>query len=615
MEWLSRLRSVRRGRTVSPNDGRLSKGLRRMKFARMPVSLLLALSLGACAAQQGTARTPSTAVPAAPPAAATPAEKRFFVIASNPLAVEAGLAVLRRGGSAVDGAIAVQAMLSLVEPQSSGMGGGAFLTWFDKGTGKVTTYNGRETAPAGASPSMLMDEAGKPLPFAIAVVSGRATGVPGAVKMLSVVHQQHGKLPWNSLFDGAEKTARDGFIISPRLGRFLERGTFPQLSSPDAQAYFGAPGGGLKKIGDRLLNPAYADFLARLAAQGPDALYKGETARRIVAKVHEGAYPGTITLADLEAYKPAVSDALCNPYRAYLVCLPPPPSSGVGFLELLAILEKTDIDKRGPADPQAWYLFAEASRIMYADRDQYVGDGAFVDVPVKGLLDPAYVASRAALIGPRAAATPPAPGTPPGAKLAAADATLEPAGTSHFIVGDAEGNVVSMTTTVESIFGSGRMVDGFFLNNQMTDFSFSPLDAGGHPSVNAVAPGKRPRSSMVPLVLIDRQGNFAGAFGSAGGNAILAYVAKSLVAAVDWNLPVQQAIALPNLVARGPAFQGEVDKFPADVLAGLAARGVDLKPGQGEDSGVHGVMIRNGRFDGGYDPRREGRAIEETVQP
>ena len=318
-----------------------------------------------------------------------------------------------------------------------------------------------------------------------------------------------------------------------------------------------------------------------------------------------------MTLADLAGYKPVRREALCNPYRVYLVCVPPPPSSGVGLLQLLSMLETTDIAARGPEDPQAWFLFAEASRLMYADRDQYVGDPAFVSVPVSGLLEPAYIASRAALIGDKAA-SPPKAGKPRGAVLAAADHTLEPAGTSHFIVRDAQGNVVSITTTVESIFGSGRMVDGFFLNNQLTDFSFSPVDAEGRPAANAVAPGKRPRSSMTPAILLDDDGKFAGAIGSAGGNSILAYVAKSLVGAIDWDLSMQEALALPNLVARGANIGGEIDKFDPAVLQGLAARGIDLKPGQGEDSGVHAVMIRNGKVDGGFDPRREGVVLVGT---
>ena len=311
-----------------------------------------------------------------------------------------------------------------------------------------------------------------------------------------------------------------------------------------------------------------------------------------------------MTLADLAAYRPVERAPLCRAYRLVLVCVPPPPSSGVAVLQLLAILERTDIGTRGPADPQAWFLFAEASRLMYADRDQYVGDPAFAQVPVAGLLDPAYVATRARLIGPQAG-PPPAPGTPPGAPATGADSTQEPGGTSHFVIGDAQGNVVSMTTTVESIFGSGRMVDGFFLNNQMTDFNFQPRDEAGRLTANAVAPGKRPRSSMTPAILL-RDGRFAGAIGSPGGSAILAYVAKAVLGLLDWNLGVQQAIDLPNLIARGDAFYGEVDKFPPEIVAALSARGIELRPGQGEDSGLHGVLLRDGRLDGGADPRREG---------
>jgi len=303
---------------------------------------------------------------------------------------------------------------------------------------------------------------------------------------------------------------------------------------------------------------------------------------------------------------------VCNPWRDYRVCAPPPPSSGAAMLELLALLERTDIASRGPDDPQAWYLFAEASRLMYADRDAYFGDGDFVDVPVAGLLDPAYLDARSALIGPRAASSV-APGNPQGAPVAMEDLTHEPAGTSHFIVRDRHGNVLSITTTVESIFGTGRMVDGFFLNNQLTDFAFNPLQPNGDAAPNAVAPGKRPRSSMVPLILLDAEGNFAGAIGSAGGNSIPAYVGKTLVAAVDWGLPMQEALAQPNLVARGNRIGGEVSVFDPAIVEGLAERGIDLVPGQGEDSGVHAVLIREGgRVDGGYDPRREGVVLIGT---
>jgi gamma-glutamyltranspeptidase/glutathione hydrolase len=564
----------------------------------------LLLSLIACAWLPACATTPATQLPARQaPAQRIAARAEPFVIAANPLAAKAGLEVLKRGGSAVDAAIAVQAMLSLVEPQSSGIGGGAFMTYYDAGTGKVSVLDGREVAPAQATSTMFLRPDGTPLPFSEAVLSGRATGVPGVVKMLAAAHDEYGKLPWNSLFADAEKTARIGFTVSPRLDR-LVHGNYAENSAPDVVAYFSqGPGGRLVETGDLLVNRPYSDFLRRLADQGPSALYSGSTAAKIVERTHAGPLGGSMTMADLAAYRPVKREGLCRPYRVYIMCVPPPPSSGVGLIELTKLLEHTDIAQLGPNDPQSWYLFAEASRIMYADRDRYVGD--VPSVPVEGLLDAAYIASRAQLIGP-VAGPPPMAGTPAGATVAAKDTTYEPTGTSHLIVRDADGNVVSMTTTVESIFGSGRMVDGFFLNNQMTDFAFTPVDEQGNPAVNAVAPGKRPRSSMVPTILLTPDGKFAGAIGSAGGNSILAYVAKSLVAAIDWNLPMAQALAEPNLVARGANFQGEVTKFSPEILDGLRQRGVDLKPGQGEDSGLTGVLIRDGRIDGGADPRREG---------
>ncbi|RIX32396.1 gamma-glutamyltransferase [Sphingomonas edaphi] len=560
----------------------------------MPVIRLfllpLLLVLGSCA----TVLPPTEA----------PAKEEAFVVAANPIAARAGMEVLERGGSAADAAVAVEAMLSLVEPQSSGLGGGGFMTYFDASSGKVTIYDGRETAPAQASPSMFLDSTGRPLPFAQAVLSGRATGVPGAVALLAEAHRDHGNLRWSDLFDAARQTAEDGFIVSPRLARMIA-GDFPQNAAPDVRAYFARAGGGLLKAGDRLRNPAYAAFLDRLASEGPSAFYAGSTAAKIIGRTRAAPLGGSMTMADLASYRPIKRNPVCRPYRVYLVCAPPPPSSGVGMLALLGMLEKTDIARRGPVDPQAWFLFAEASRLMYADRDQFVGDPAFVRVPVQGMVDSDYLTERAQLIGQQAMPAP-KPGNPAGAPALAADRTYEPAGTTHFIVRDGRGNVVSMTATVESIFGAGRMVDGFFLNNQLTDFAFSPVDSAGRPQANAVAPGKRPRSSMTPLILLDRQGHFAGAIGSAGGNAILAYVAKSLVAAIDWGLPMQDALAAPNLVARGSNFNGEATKFAPGVLEALAARGMTVKPGQGEDSGVHAVLIRDGKVDGGFDPRREG---------
>ncbi len=564
-------------------------------------SLAALLGFASCAATP--AAQPMPAAGAAETDLAAP-RQQAFVIAANPLAARAGLDILKRGGSAVDAAVAVQAMLSLVEPQSSGLGGGAFMNFYDARTRKLTIYDGRETAPAQAVSTMFLDGDGKPVPFGEAVLSGRATGVPGAVAMLALAHRERGRLPWRTLFGESERTADQGFIVSARLARMV-RGKFPQNGAPDVIAYFSRPDGTRVAAGDRLRNSAYADFLRRLAAQGPSAMYGGSTAARIMARTRAAPLGGSMTLADLAAYRPIKRKALCGPYRIYLVCAPPPPSSGVGLIQLLQLLERTDIAARGPNDPQAWFLFAEASRLMYADRDFYVGDPAFVTVNVRGMLDSDYIAYRARLIGSIAGPAP-LPGPLKGMPVLAADSTLEPAGTSHFIVRDAAGNVVSMTTTVESVFGSGRMVDGFFLNNEMTDFAFRPVDDAGRPAANAVAPGKRPRSSMVPTILLTRDGAFAGAFGSAGGNAILAYVAKTMVAAIDWKLSMAEALATPNLVARGANFNGEVTKFSPQVIAGLAARGIVLKPGQGEDSGVHGVLIRGGRIDGGADPRREG---------
>jgi gamma-glutamyltranspeptidase/glutathione hydrolase len=564
-----------------------------MRLLRSLTAALAWISVSACAA----------AAPAPRAAPATVAVEPF-VIAANPLAAQAGLSVLKRGGSAVDAAVAVQAMLSLVEPQSSGVGGGAFMTYFDGRTRKILVYDGREVAPAQATRGMFLDPSGQPLPFNTAVVSGRATGVPGAVKMLGLAHDEHGKLPWRTLFGDAERTAAEGFIVSPRLNRMIHA-DFAENHAPDVIAYFSKPDGTLLSAGDRLVNKPYAQFLHRLAAQGPAALYSGSTAAKIIARTHAGPLAGSMTMADLANYRPIKREPVCGPFRAHLLCAPPPPASGVGLIELMMILDRTDIAARGASDPQAWFLFAEASRLMYADRDKYVGDPAFVHVPVTGMIDPHYIAERAQLIGPLVG-PPPTAGSPFPFIITGTDKTLEPTGTSHFIVRDAQGNVVSMTTTVESIFGTGRMVDGFFLNNQLTDFSFSPVDGQGRPVANAVAPGKRPRSSMVPTILLSRDGRFAGAIGSAGGNSILAFVAKSLVAAIDWNEPMSRALAEPNLVARGANFNGEVTKFSPEILAGLRARGIDLKPGQGEDSGLTGVLVHDSRIDGAADPRREG---------
>ncbi|MCA6251779.1 MAG: gamma-glutamyltransferase [Phenylobacterium sp.] len=531
-----------------------------------------------------------------------------MVAAAHPLAVEAGVSVLRRGGSAVDAAVAVQAALGLVEPQSSGIGGGAFITYYDAKTRKVTAYNGRETAPMGASPAMFLGPEGKPLSFVDAVTSGRSTGVPGAVAMLHMAQRAHGRLAWKDLFTEAEALADQGFAVTPRLAALAARSA-AWGRQPDAVAYFTKPDGQLIQAGDILRNPAYAATLRKIAAEGPAALLEGEIAEAIVKRTTEGPLPGTLTLADLKAYKPKVSEPVCRPYRVYVVCVPPAPSGGPAVLIGLGILANTDIAAHGPDTVQGWYLFSQASRLMYADRDRYFGDPDFVDVPVEGLLDPAYLKARAALIPKDVAGAPPPPGKPRGAGVRAPDATQEPGGTSHFVIVDGEGNVVSMTTTVESLFGSGRMVHGFFLNNQLTDFSFSPTEKDGVPAANAVAPGKRPRSSMAPAVVLDRKGRFVAAVGSPGGNAILAYNLKALVGVLDWKLSMQEAIALPNLIARGAPYMSEAAKFPPGVVEGLAARGVVLVgAGGAEGSGLHGVMATPQGLSGGADPRREGVA-------
>jgi gamma-glutamyltranspeptidase/glutathione hydrolase len=565
---------------------------------RTAALLLVLLALAACQHEPPRADTAGSVAIVKPPAGVT---------AANPIAVEAGLGILRSGGSAIDAAVAVQAALGLVEPQSSGIGGGAFLLYYDARSKRITAYDGREVAPRGATPDMFLDEQGQPLPFADAVTSGRSTGVPGAMAMLGLAHQQHGRLPWAQLFRDVEQLADEGFEVPKRLARFANS-TFRQATLPDARALFGKPDGSTVQAGDTLQNPPYAATLRLLAGHGPRALLEPPVAGKIIERTHAEPRPGTLAPIDFASYRPRASEPLCRPYRVYVVCVPPPPSSGVALLQMLAILEHTDIARRGPQDPQAWFLFAEASRLMYADRDRYVADPAFVAVPVNGLLDPAYVASRAQLIGARAGDAPVA-GEPP--QLAAGarfgeDATQEIAGTSHFVVVDGDGDVVSMTTSVESLFGSGRAVGGFFLNNQLTDFSFRAVD-DGRPVANAVAPGKRPRSSMSPVLVLDRDGRLLAALGSPGGSAILAYNAKALVGLLAWQLPLQEAIELPNLIARGKDFFGEAAKFAPGVLEGLEARGVQVKPGRGEESGLHGVVLHaDGRLEGAADPRREG---------
>ncbi len=557
-------------------------------------ALLLTLAVSGCAGIR-----PSGTLTSAPAARACTGSAS----SAHPLATAAGLEVLQRCGSAVDAAVAMQAMLGLVEPQSSGLTGGAIVLHYDAASSRIDSYIGRERAPAGAGPAMFTGDDGRALDTAQATLSGRATGVPGVLPALELMHREHGRLPWADLFDAASTRAVQGFTVTPRLWRHIT-GDFPQASAPDVVKLFSREDGTPLRAGDTLRNPAYAESLRLIAARGAAALQSGPLAEAIVARVAQPPHPATTTAADLADYAIARTDAICRPLRAYLVCVPPPPSSGVGLLQLMLLLDGTDIASRRPDDPRAWLLFAEASRLMYTDRDHYVGDPDFVPVPVDGLLDASYLAHRRALIGGRAAAAAPAPGQPPGANPPVADATAEPGGTSHFVAVDSAGNVVSMTTTIESFFGSGRVVGGMLLNNQLTDFSWSP----GGAAANAIAPGKRPRSSMSPVIILDRNGRFVGALGSPGGNAIPAYIAKTLVGVLYWNLPLQQAIELPNLVARGSRFNGEAAAFAPELRRELSELGVEIVSGSGEDSGLHGVFLRNGRLQGAADPRREGVA-------
>ena len=536
-----------------------------------------------------------------------------FVSAANPLAVEAGLAVLRRGGTAVDAAVAVQAVLGLVEPQSSGLGGGAFMMVYDATSEQVTAYDGRETAPASATPELFYDD-GAPLAFPDAVLSGRSTGVPGAVAMLAMAQADHGVLPWSGLFGDAERLARDGFVVSPRLAGMIAM-TRGQARTRWADAYFTKPDGTRYATGDVLRNAAYADTVATLAREGADGFYRGPIAQGIAATVAEGPRPGGLTTADIADYRPLERGALCRPFRVYVVCVPPPPSSGVAILQLLAMAEVTPGIEGGPESAEAWAAFAQLQRLMYADRDRYVGDPAFVGVPVQGLLDADYVARRAALAPTLTGAA--EAGDPPGGVFRAADATHEAMGTSHFVIVDDQGNAVSMTTTVESVFGSGRMTGGFFLNNQLTDFSFRATDDQGRPVANAVAAGKRPRSSMSPVIVLDREGRLVGAVGSPGGPSILAYNAKALIGTLVWGMGTQAAFDLPNLVARGDGFGADSERFSPELRQALDAAGIALRPNASENSGLHGGVWRQGAggaapsawgWDGGADDRREGVA-------
>lgn len=532
--------------------------------------------------------------------------QRHMVAAAHPLAVDAGLQMLDAGGSAADAMIAVQLVLNLVEPHASGLGGGAFLLHYDAGQKSIRAYDGRETAPAEVTPDLFMRN-GKAMSFRDAVTGGLAVGTPGLARLLELAHRRHGKLPWATLFKPAIDLAEQGFPVSQRMHALLLRDR-AMHNEPKAYAYFFNADGTPKAAGTVLRNPEFAQTLRMLASGGADAFYRGEIARDIVTAVRgHPANPGVLTENDLAGYAVREAEALCGPYRAYRVCgMPPSSSGGIAVLQMLGLLARHDLKKLAPDSPQAAHLFAEAGRLAFADRNRWVADDRYADVPVAGLLDPAYLATRAQLIGEQSMGKAEA-GQPPGAKVAYADDHVdEIAGTSHIAIVDGSGNAVSMTTTIETFFGSRVMVRGFLLNNQLTDFNFNPLE-NGKPVANAVAPGKRPRSSMSPKLVFDGNGALYLVVGSPGGSLIINYVAKTLVAALDWGMDIQSAISLPNSGSRNGPTELERGTAAETLAAPLRARGHDVRVID-MTSGLHGIMRAGEGWQGGADPRREGIA-------
>ena len=598
---------------------------------RLPTLVLLASTLTLAACHNASVPT----LPLAPESASgfrtdlkTQHADKYMAAAANPLAAEAGREMLRRGGSAIDAAIAMQAVLTLVEPQSSGIGGGALIVlWNGKA---VRTYDGRETAPAGATEKLFLQANGQPMGFTQAQIGGRSVGTPGVLRALELAHQKHGRLPWAQLFEPAIQLAEQGFAISPRLHRLIAAdSSMPR--SPEMMAYFRNADGSPKAIGTNLKNPALAAVFKRIAHEGPDALYKGPIAEEIAAKVQGHDNPGSLSLTDLANYQAKERAPLCTDYKHWQVCgMPPPSSGGIAVAQILGTLQALETrDKRlalaplqpvkttAPAgiepDPQAVHLISEAERLAYADRAQYLADTDFVPVPVKGLVDPAYLASRAALIGERSMGTA-KHGTPPGIRVAyAPDRSPLRISTSQVVAVDDAGGAVSMTTTIESAFGSHIMVQGFMLNNEMTDFSFIP-EENGQKVANRVEPGKRPRSSMAPTLIFDRQsGEFLATVGSPGGSQIIEYVAKSTIGLLDWNLDAQAAINLPNFGSRNGPTELEQGQFSPTLIQALKDKGhsvseIDMTSGT---QAIVRVKDAQGKasLTGGADPRREGQAL------
>jgi len=537
--------------------------------------------------------------------------EKFMVAAAHPLASRVGHAVLAGGGNAMDAAVAVQMVLNVVEPQSSGIGGGAFMLYWDAKARRLMAFDGRETAPRAAGPDYFKLPDGSFRSFWGAVKGGGSVGVPGTLAMLELAHRMHGRQSWASLFEPAIRHAEEGFEISSRLGASIALAESKGLGSfPETTAYFFNPDGSPKAPGTLLRNPVFAETLTTIAKEGVKAFYTGPIARDIVAAVSATAdNPGLMTLEDLASYKAKIRAPVCMTYRGHEVCGMGPPSSGALTVgQILGMLEHFDLPGIGPT-PEAAHLFAEASKLAYADRGLYMADSDFTRMPTKGLLDRGYLTIRAQQISRDKAIEKAEPGNPPwrDAALRAPDPQLERPGTSHFVIRDTEGNAVSMTTTIESGFGSRVMVRGFLLNNELTDFSFRP-SRNGRPVANRIEGGKRPRSSMAPTIVL-RDGEPMLLVGSPGGSRIIAYVAQTLIGVLDWGMNPQAAINLGHVVNRNGATDLEAGTGAADLAEALNALGHETRV-RDLNSGLHAILIRpDGTLLGGADPRREGLVL------
>lgn len=533
----------------------------------------------------------------------------WMVAAAHPLAVETGAEVLRAGGTAADAMIAVQSVLGLVEPQSSGLGGGAFLVWYDAEAGEVTTLDGRETAPLAATPLLFQNEAGEPLEFYDAVVGGRSVGTPGTVRLLERAHEKWGEAEWSGLFDRAISLAEEGFDVTPRLATLVAEDEERLKRFAPTAEYF-LPGGEPLSAGDRLTNSAYAETLRAIAENGSGAFYTGEIAQGIVDTVTgaEGN-PGVLSMTDLALYDVVERPAVCAPYRGLDVCGMGPPSSGALTVgQILGMLDHHDLGSLGPLDPEAWRLIGDASRLAFADRGRYMADSDFVPMPTDGLVDPDYLTSRAELLNAGDALPEVSPGDPEWshAQIWGDDASIELPSTSHISIVDAHGNALSMTTTIENGFGSRLLAPGgFLLNNELTDFSFETHE-NGYPIANRVEPGKRPRSSMAPTIVMQDDAPFL-VVGSPGGSRIIGYVAQAIVNRVDRDMNVQEAVSAPHLVNRFGTFDLEAGTAAAELAEPLGEIGFETET-RDLTSGLHVIEIGD-TLQGGADPRREGIAL------